>query len=289
MTCSSRPDVINNAVILNATRKDLFQLHDLVQYACVNETLKMVGNGSVSCLISGEWSTLPKCEAVKEVKNSGMNSLYIVLPIFFLPSLILIVLIVRFKCKNKYSADLPDELIPTEPLIIEVDGKNELPFSAKRRKESVERTGEFDAFVIYHFDTEHDYVVNSLIPELKDARHFRLHIDGIDFQPGRRIEEALENAIETSNSAIILLSVGFMQNKWCLNEFTHCYFEHVRDPSFKLFVIMMQDLKYLPDLPLYMKELLKEETYLDLNDPELFPKLARYLRPEDDTDVSDID
>ena len=54
-------------------------------------------------------------------------------------------------------------------------------------------------------------------------------------------------------------------------------------------VIMMQPVRHLPELPLNMKKLFTEQTYLDLNDPDLFTKLARYLRPENDPDANDSD
>ena len=36
VTCDSRPDVTNGAAILSITQKDVYTLHDVVQYACVN-------------------------------------------------------------------------------------------------------------------------------------------------------------------------------------------------------------------------------------------------------------
>ena len=98
----------------------------------------------------------------------------------------------------------------------------------------------FDAFVLYHFDTDNDFVINSLIPELEEARNLKLNIHSRNFQPGRNIDENIEDAIESSNNAIILVSAGFTTSKWCADEFTHCYIEHIEDPSFKLFIIMME-------------------------------------------------
>ena len=85
VTCDSPPDVTNGTKILNATQKDVYQLHDVVHYVCINETLKMVGDESVSCLYSGEWSSIPPtCGVEKEVRNSVLNPLFILLPIFLL-------------------------------------------------------------------------------------------------------------------------------------------------------------------------------------------------------------
>ena len=66
-----------------------------------------------------------------------------------------------------------------------------------------------------------------------------------------------------------------------MNEFTHCYIEHVEDPSFKLFIIAMEPVKDLPNLTLNMKKFIAKETYLKLENPDLFIKLCRYLKPDD--------
>ena len=63
----------------------------------------------------------------------------------------------------------------------------------------------------------------------------------------------------------------------------------MEDPSFKLFIIVMEPVRDLPDLTLNMKKLLMEQTYLELQDPDLFTKLSKYLKPDDDSDTNDSD
>ena len=41
VTCDSPPDVTNNTKIIKDTPKDVYQLHDVVQYACINETFQL--------------------------------------------------------------------------------------------------------------------------------------------------------------------------------------------------------------------------------------------------------
>ena len=50
----------------------------------------------------------------------------------------------------------------------------------------------------------------------------------------------INNAIKNSNSAIIIMSQDYVDSLWCKEEFEQCYMEHMKDPAFKLFVIMMQ-------------------------------------------------
>ena len=154
---------------------------------------------------------------------------------------------------------------------------------------SLKRNRDFDAFVVYHFDTDHGFVTDALIPHLEESANLKLKIHGRDFEPGHKIDENIEEAIKSSNNAIVLMSAGFATSEWCADEFSHCYIEHVEDPSFKLFIIVMEPVGILTDMTPNMKKVLKEQTYLELQDPDLFTKLSRYLKPDDDNDANDSD
>ena len=135
----------------------------------------------------------------------------------------------------------------------------------------------FDAFVLYHFDTDDDFVVDSLLLELEEARNFKLCIHSRNFTPGRDIKDNIEESIEGSNGAIIIMSQGFVDSIWCKEEFVDCYIENMKDPAFNLFVIMMQPADTLVNISNYMKTFFETKTYLQINDPELFSKLATHL------------
>ena len=139
------------------------------------------------------------------------------------------------------------------------------------------RNRTFDAFVLYHFDTDDYFVTDNLLPELEETRNFKRCIHSRNFTPGRDIKDNIEEAIESSNSAIIVMSQGFVDSMWCKEEFTHCYIENMKDEAFNLFVIMMQDLDTLVDISPYTKTFVHTKTYLQVNDPELFTKLATHL------------
>ena len=154
------------------------------------------------------------------------------------------------------------------------------PLLIFRRKKDVsvsQRNRDFDGFVLYHFDTDDDFVVNSLLPELEENRKFKMCSHSRDFTPGRDIKDNIEEAIEGSNSAIIVMSQGFVDSMWCKEEFTHCYIENMKDPAFHLFVIMMQPVDTLVNISNYMKTFFAKKTYLHKDDPKLFTKLATYL------------
>ena len=57
----------------------------------------------------------------------------------------------------------------------------------------------------------------------------------------------------------------------------HCYIENMKDAAFNLFVIMMQPADSLVNISPYMNKFFPNKTYLTINDPELFTKLAIHL------------
>ena len=173
-------------------------------------------------------------------------------------------------------------------LILKLKGKPKTGLNRKEvnfEKSSRERKIKFDAFVPYHSDTDHGFVVDTLLPELEKSRGFNLCIHSRDFEPGQNINDNIEEAIEGSNSAIIVMSQGFVDSKWCKEEFTHCYIENMKDAAFNLFVIMMQPADTLVNLSNDMKTFIETKTYLDVNDPELFTKLSVNLQNNDGVDV----
>ncbi len=120
--------------------------------------------------------------------------------------------------------------------------------------------------------------MNELIPHLQQ---FQLHIHSLDFIPGTKILENIENAIENSNCAILIVSQGFVESPWCRKEFDFCYSESVTDPAFKLLVIMpdatgLQNLNFSSCKSL--EYFVKENTYLEKTDPALWRKIADQLK-----------
>ena len=99
---------------------------------------------------------------------------------------------------------------------------------------------------------------------------FKLYLHCRDFTPGVDITKNVEEGIERSNSAIIIMSQGFVYSPWCKEEFTHCYIENMKDPAFNLFVIMRQAPETLDGISYYMKTFFERKTYLEVDDPEVY-------------------
>ena len=259
VTCGSPPDVTNGTMILNSTQRDVYQLHDVVQYACVNDTYEMTGTDSIKCLYSGQWSQPPpKCAPVN---NSGIKFVYFLLPVIF-SFLFILFIFIGIKYKSKPSSGLKEERIQLDNTLVQLINNDEPLLPSKRRQEStlsldsppsLKRNREFDAFVLYHFDTDDDFVLNVLLPELEENRDFKICIHSRNFTPGRDIKDNICEAIEGSNSAIIVMSQGFVDSMWCKEEFTHCYIENMKDTAFNLFVIMMQPADTLVNISPYMQ------------------------------------
>ena len=188
------------------------------------------------------------------------------------------IVIITLICIIKFKAKQIHGMIRFQ---MQVDVKEmDEPLKAFRRKEVpvyMKRNREFDPFVLYHFDSDDDFVISHILPQLEENRGFKLFIHSRNFTPGRDIKDNIEEAIEGSNSAIIIMSQRFVDSMWCKEEFTHCYIENMKDAAFNLFVIMMQPADTLVNISPYMKTFFANKTYLQVNDPELFTKLATHL------------
>ena len=221
-----------------------FPLHSIVKYSCQDKQFQMVGNDTITCEQSGQWSEPPQC-----VKESNVTPLVIVLPMLTMSLLLYLAIRVAFRC-------------------------------IQRKASNLIRNKMFDAFVCYAFDSENHFVINSVLPELEEKCNppFKLCAHERNFDPGRHIMENIQEAIENSNTAIIVVSQDFVDSMWCREEFAHCYIENMKDPAFRLFVIMMQPPDTLVNLTKYMRKFMAHKTYLDKNDPNLFEKIARYMK-----------
>ena len=152
--------------------------------------------------------------------------------------------------------------VELDTILLQIKGTDRPLLPLKRQLDST-RNSFFDAFVLYHFDSNDSFVVNHLVPELEERRKLRLFIHSRNFIPGHDIKQNIEDAIEASSSAIIIMSQGFVDSIWCKEEFTDCYIENMKDAAFNLFVIMMQPVETLVNISPYMKSFIANKTYLD--------------------------
>ena len=149
-----------------------------------------------------------------------------------------------------------------------------------KTEEYLTRMKEYDAFVCYEYNQkDQDFAENTITLELEEKYDppFKLCLHRRDFKAAWDIMWNIRHAIQNSNSAIIVMSQEYVNSLWCKEEFEQCYVEHMKDPAFKLFVIMMEPVEDLKCTSGYMKSFFAHKTYLDRGDPELFAKISDYL------------
>ena len=247
--CDPPPNVTNARIINGSEHGGTYLAKFQVEYECVGETFQMEGNSSVTCLYSGEWYKIPKC---LKRKGKTLNLLSIVIPLVI--ALFFVFIITCIARRYAYR---------------------------KKEKKSLllKRNREYDVFVCYNFDEDHHFVFDSILPELEDNHDppLKMFIHDRDFTPGREITINICNAINNCNSAIIVMSQGFIDSPRCREEFTKCLAESEEDPAFKLFIIVMEEVNILVNVPENMEIFFKDKTYLKKDDANLFEKIGNQL------------
>ena len=252
VTCTVPSDVNDMTIVTNVTEVNYTVLSQ-VEYTCKDETFHIEGPNTSTCLYSGEWSEGPMCvnQSLEQFQDFKGSPLQIVLPLLIILLIVYTSITITIKCKQRLTK-----------------------ISHKRRKT-------YDAFVCYcyDFDFDYDFAENTIRIELEENHDppFRLCIHRRDFLAAWDIMWNIDNAIKNSNSAIIVMSQDYVNSLWCREEFEQCYLENMKDPAFKLFVIIMQPTETLENISIYMDRFFTHKTYLERNDPRLFRKIAKYL------------
>ena len=275
-TCPEPPIVEHAHIEEHQNVSEVYPWHTQVTYVCDNNTFHMEGNSTITCLKNEHWSPAPECvELVPDIINQNkLKTLEIVLPIVFVALLVLTssCLVIFYKRKLRLKG-------------------NSLLDAFTLDNVDLTRMKKYDAFVCYQFDSDDDFVKNTIIPELEEKHDppFKLCVHENDFELGKKIFHNMQAAIENSNSAILVMSQGFLDSDWCPQEFEYCHIEHMKDPAFKLFIILMQPVASLKNLTECMKQYFVQETYAKKDDEKLFIKIASYLtllkQPKDDEDA----
>ena len=213
VTCESPPNITNSRIVNGIVRNTTYQAKSKVEYECVNETFHTEGNRTVTCLYNGEWNKIPMCKR----RYESLNPLSIVLPLLLIPMFLLITIFL-------------------------------LRSLACATQENLTRIKEYDAFVCYDYNEKDENFAEDIIRyelEEKCDPPFKLCLHRRDFKAAWDIMWNIRNAIQNINSAIIVMSQEFVDSLWCKEEFEQCYMEHMKDPAFKLFVIMTQPVEEL--------------------------------------------
>ena len=183
--CGSPPNITNARLVKGHKANDeTYRSKSQVQYECLDETFWMEGNDTVICRDSGEWYKIPKC---LKRKDRSMNPLHVVLPVLIIPLLVFMIshIIRRNVC-----------------------GRN-------KNQDSLNRSREYDAFVCYDYDEEdQDFAENEIRKEFEEKYDppFKLCLHRKDFKAAWDIMWNIRNAIQNSNSAIIVMSQNYVDS-----------------------------------------------------------------------------
>ena len=246
--CEYAPNVPNATMTNGSNPNGIYVAMSQVKYKCFDGFI-MEGNNTVTCLYNGRWEKIPRC---LERKDKSLNPLNIVIPLLMAPLFVIIIshIVKRFVCPIKRSQDC------------------------------FTRTKEYDAFVCYEYNKmDQGFAENFIRVELEEKCDppFKLCLHRRDFKAAWDIMWNIRNAIQNSNSAIIVMSQEYVDSLWCKEEFEQCYMEHMKDAAFKLFVIMMRPVEELNGTSEYMKSFFESKTYLEQDDPNLYRKIGDYL------------
>ena len=254
VTCQPPPN-IKNAKIMNSNQQNgSYRAKSKVKYECVNETFHMEGSSTFTCMYSGGWYKIPKCFEGNSHgrKMPNLNPLTIVLPLLIVPLFIFILIQIISRSVR----------------------------AMQNTEQYRTRTKEYDAFVCYEYNgVDQDFAENTIRTKLEEKCDpaFKLCLHRRDFKAAWDIMWNIRNAIQNSNSAIVVMSQEYVNSLWCKEEFEQCYMELMKDPAFKLFVILMQPVEELERISEYMKSFFANKTYLERSEEKLFKKITNNL------------
>ena len=243
VTCENPPNV-TDAIISTKSTNEPYSPYSRIEYSCKDDSFILQGNDTIKCLYNGQWSQEPRCTLKPD--SQPWKSMVTAISLGFIVVAIITVVLVTKIC----------------------------------RKESqlLTRQKKYDAFVCYSYrENDGEFTENTIRIHLEEQRPFKLCIHRRDFLAAWDIKWNIMNAIRNSNSAIIVMSQDYVKSLWCKKEFEDCYLENMKDPAFKMFVIMMQPMETLNNSNEYIKSFLDRKTYLERDDPKLFKKIANYL------------
>ena len=157
----------------------------------------------------------------------------------------------------------------------------------KRIIEMEQRNRKYDALLCCNFDTDQKEAKN-ILENLKGKCQLKLLIQLRGSDPHSRTVDNIHKAVKSSNHAIVILSCGFLNDVLCMKELDLCLTKQLKDPSFKVVMILTEDVNTLlntfsnkesqnPGLFARIRSHLSRYTYVQFNDPYLHEKLIKTI------------
>ena len=168
----NKPPAVRNANIMAHFKGEYF-LSTMAEYSC-KEGFKMKQSRSIRCMYNGQWSTPPQCFPASQMQLPTSFKSKLFVTILFTHFILGMVLTLRYQIKlqGKQKSTVKRELVQFDANFMEL---KEIEPLLPLKRVDFERNRFFDAIVFYHFDSDDDFVVDHLLPELEEARDFKLY------------------------------------------------------------------------------------------------------------------
>ncbi len=314
VTCEMPPPKVANGRVIGFSgdnNSNTCSEGSKVTYKC-STGYNMTGSENVTCESTGDWSDLPNCinnNIETSEKSSMQKALHNKWQIAILVALLLGFMTLAVCCcsrksKNKVK-NLPLDPLPTYNAHCLLSSDQNICSEINQRlaetqtisnstintaEPVVKRNKEYDAFVVYSCEKPsktNDYPISpdeqffeeNILPKFDHSKggRYKLFFHRRDFIAGIPITDNIIRAVQSSNTAIILISQDFINSQWCCDEFEICMAEHSKDPAFKMFAILMQPKETLTGIPIHMERFLRNVSYLQKGDVNLWQKLDQRL------------
>ncbi len=209
----------------------------------------------MACEYSGEWSTYPKCIPISNdrlvtILGSTVGTIAAIAVVIFFIALF------------------------REEISVILYAKLGIRISKKR-----EQDRKYDAFIAYSQE-DIGFVKYQLLRPLEKMKcSYRLCIHHRDFEVGAFISTNIINAIQQSKRTIIVLSQSFIDSEWCKFEFEQAHLQLLKDKSYKILVIALDEPKNMTNVPKLIQSFITTRTYLMRTDKLFWQKLI-YQMPD---------
>ena len=253
VTCGDPEQIDKGRVTLRSEPIHLF--NSSMSYVC-DEGYKLKGEPLVLCEYSGKWSHVPQCV----LKESTTKELITGLTVGGIATIIIIAIILILKFRQEIMV-----------LLFVKYG-----IRCGQIKEEGERR--YDAFIAYN-QVDIGFVKNRILQPLENMDPpYNICIHHRDFEIGDWITNNIIKSVTASKRTIIVLSQEFVNSQWCRFEFAQAHLRLIKDQSFKIIVIAMEDPKKLTDVPKLIKTYIKTGAYI-MRDDRLFWEKLIYQMP----------
>ena len=133
----------------------------------------------------------------------------------------------------------------------------------------------YDTFVLYNTHADGNFVKFQLLDRLSNLNgsRFRAAYHEKHFVPGRDIFSNIEHIMTKSQTALVVLSPGFLTSKWAMYELSQAVVREHQGPHFKVVFLPLQEVKTLGNLPENLRAFLRLGSTIKVYEKHYLKKL----------------